>query len=110
MSLATGETTRQARFRTDAPIWALLPLRVFLGGTFLYAGLAKIVDTHYLDDTSPLGVHAQMLHAAATSPIGPLVSFTAEHSTVTGPVIAFGEVAVGLGTVLGQTQERTPRQ
>jgi thiosulfate dehydrogenase [quinone] large subunit len=101
VSLATGETTRQARFRTDAPIWALLPLRVFLGGTFLYAGLSKILDTHYLDDTSPLGVHAQMLHAATTSPIGPLVSFTAEHSTVTGLVIAFGEIAVGLGTVLG---------
>lgn len=101
MSLATGETTRQARFRTEAPIWALLPLRVFLGGTFLCAGLSKIFDTHYLDDTSPLGVHAQMLHAATTSPIGPLVSFTAEHSTVTGLVIAFGEVAVGLGTLLG---------
>jgi thiosulfate dehydrogenase [quinone] large subunit len=84
-----------------APIRALLPLRVFLGGTFLYAGLSKILDTHYLDDTSPLGVHAQMLHAAATSPIGPLVSFAAEHPTVTGLAIALGEVAVGLGTLLG---------
>jgi thiosulfate dehydrogenase (quinone) large subunit len=104
-SPATGETTRRARFRTDAPlrtpIWALLPLRVFLGATFLYAGLSKIFDTHYLDDTSPLGVHAQMLHAATTSPIGPLVSFTAEHPTVTGLIIALGEVAVGLGTLLG---------
>jgi thiosulfate dehydrogenase [quinone] large subunit len=42
-----------------------------------------------------------MLHAATTSPIGPLVSFAAEHPTVTGLVIAFGEVAVGLGTLLG---------
>jgi thiosulfate dehydrogenase [quinone] large subunit len=83
------------------PVWALLPLRVFLGGTFLYAGLSKILDAHYLDHSSPLGVHAQMLHAATTSPIGPLVSFTAEHPTVTGLVIAFGEVAVGLGTLLG---------
>jgi thiosulfate dehydrogenase [quinone] large subunit len=83
------------------PVWALLPLRVFLGGTFLYAGLSKIFDTQYLDDTSPLGVHAQMLHAATTSPIGPLVSFTAEHPTITGLAIAFGEVAVGLGTLLG---------
>jgi thiosulfate dehydrogenase (quinone) large subunit len=92
-----------SRFRTDAPppVWALLPLRVFLGGTFLYAGLSKIFDTHYLDDASPLGVHAQMLHAATTSPIGPLVSFTAEHATVTGLAIALGETAVGLGTLLG---------
>ncbi|ANN15865.1 hypothetical protein SD37_09550 [Amycolatopsis orientalis] len=42
-----------------------------------------------------------MLHAATTSPIGPLVSFAAEHATVTGLVIAFGEIAVGLGTLLG---------
>lgn len=83
------------------PVWALLPLRVFLGGTFLYAGLSKLLDPRYLDLTSPLGVQAQMLHAATTSPIGPLVSFAAEHATVTGLVIAFGEVAVGLGTLLG---------
>ncbi|WP_414635601.1 hypothetical protein [Actinophytocola sp.] len=42
-----------------------------------------------------------MLHAATASPIGPLVSLAAEHPTVTGLVIAFGEVAVGLGTLLG---------
>lgn len=83
------------------PAWALLPLRVFLGGTFLYAGLSKLLDPNYLDASSPLGVQAQMLHAATTSPIGPLVSFAAEHSTVTGLLIAFGEVAVGLGTLLG---------
>ncbi|MEV0952061.1 Rieske 2Fe-2S domain-containing protein [Promicromonospora sp. NPDC050249] len=83
------------------PVWALLPLRVFLGGTFLYAGLSKLLDTHYLDHTSPLGVQDQMLHAAATSPIGPLVSFAAEYPTVTGLAIALGEVAVGLGTLLG---------
>ena len=96
-----GETTPRADAPLRTPIWALLPLRVFLGGTFLYAGLSKILDTHYLDHTSPLGVHAQMLHAATTSPIGPLVSFAAEYPTVTGLVIAFGEVAVGLGTLLG---------
>ncbi|MFC4626648.1 Rieske 2Fe-2S domain-containing protein [Promicromonospora alba] len=83
------------------PVWALLPLRVFLGGTFLYAGLSKLLDANYLDHASPLGVQAQMLHAAATSPIGPLVSFAAEQPTVTGLAIALGEVAVGLGTLLG---------
>ena len=96
--LATGGTTsrrlRWARFRTDTPrqtqVWALLPLRVFLGGTFLYAGLTKIFDTHYLNHASALGVHSQMLHAAQTFPIGPLVSLTAEHSTVAGLAIAFG--------------------
>ncbi|WP_086663747.1 Rieske 2Fe-2S domain-containing protein [Lentzea kentuckyensis] len=96
-----GETTPRADAPLWTPIWALLPLRVFLGGTFLYAGLSKLLDTHYLDATSPLGVQAQMLHAATTSPIGPLVSFAAGNPTVIGLVIAFGEVAVGLGALLG---------
>ncbi|MEU4363628.1 TQO small subunit DoxD [Promicromonospora sp. NPDC023987] len=96
-----GETTPPADAPPRIPVWALLPLRVFLGGTFLYAGISKLLDPNYLDHTSPLGVHAQMLQAATTSPIGPLVSFTAEYPTVTGLVIAFGEVAVGLGTLLG---------
>ncbi len=95
------ETTDRADATPRTPAWTLLPLRVFLGGTFLYAGLSKIFDTHYLDDTSPLGVRAQMLHAATTSPIGSLVSFAAEHPTTFGLVIAFGEIAVGLGTLLG---------
>jgi thiosulfate dehydrogenase [quinone] large subunit len=84
-----------------SPAWALLPLRAFLGGTFLYAGLSKLFDPNYLDNSSPLGVHAQMLHAATASPIGSLVSLTAGHATLTGLAIAFGEVAVGLGTLLG---------
>ncbi|MET9232391.1 Rieske 2Fe-2S domain-containing protein [Lentzea sp. NPDC003310] len=80
---------------------ALLPLRAFLGGTFVYAGVSKLLDTQYLDGTSPLGVHAQMVNAAATSPIGPLVSLAADHATAAGLAIAFGEVAVGLATLLG---------
>ncbi|HEX7305817.1 Rieske 2Fe-2S domain-containing protein [Lentzea sp.] len=80
---------------------ALLPLRAFLGGTFVYAGVSKLLDTQFLDGSSPLGVHAQMVNAAATSPIGPLVSLAADHATVAGLAIAFGEVAVGLATLLG---------
>jgi thiosulfate dehydrogenase [quinone] large subunit len=87
--------------RLQAPGWVLLPLRAFLGITFVYAGLSKILDSHYLDAASPLGVHAQMLHAAANSPIGGLVSLSADHATLTGLLIAFGELAVGLGALLG---------
>ncbi|MGP3921173.1 Rieske 2Fe-2S domain-containing protein [Nonomuraea sp. 10N515B] len=85
----------------QSPFWALLPLRAFLGGTLVYAGVSKLFDPHYLDDTAPLGVHAQMLAAAEISPIGPLVSLAADHSIVTGLTIAFGEIAVGLGAILG---------
>lgn len=108
-STATNRTTPvaklRARLRSDSALrstgWALLPLRAFLGATFFYAGLSKVLDRRYLDPASPLGVHAQMMHAAATSPIGSLVSLSAHYSTVTGLAIAFGEIAVGLGALLG---------
>jgi thiosulfate dehydrogenase (quinone) large subunit len=85
----------------QAPGWILLPLRAFLGVTFLYAGISKLTDPHYLDGASSQGVHSQMVHAAVTSPIGGLVSLSADHATITGLLIAFGEIAVGLGALLG---------
>jgi thiosulfate dehydrogenase [quinone] large subunit len=101
----TPPASLRARLRTDARWqasgWVLLPLRLFLGITFLYAGVSKLLDPHYLDGASPLGVRSQMLHAAAGSPIGGLVSGVAEHATLFGLLIAFGEIAVGLGALLG---------
>ncbi len=87
------------RFRE--PGWVLLPLRAFLGVTFVYAGLYKLADPHYLDAASPLSVHSQMAAAAKISPIGGIVSVTASHATLFGLLIAFGELAVGLGALLG---------
>lgn len=87
------------RFRE--PGWVLLPLRAFLGVTFVYAGIYKLADPHYLDAASRLSVHAQMAAAAKVSPIGGLVSFTAGHATFFGLLIAFGELAAGLGALLG---------
>jgi len=101
----TAPTGTRARLRSDpawrAGGWVLLPLRAFLGVTFLYAGVSKLLDRNYLDAASPLGVRSQMLHAAATSPIGGLVSGAAGHATLFGLIIAFGEIAVGLGTLIG---------
>jgi thiosulfate dehydrogenase [quinone] large subunit len=79
----------------------LLPLRVFLGVTMIYAGLLKFFDPAYLDSNSPNGVQQQMLAAAASSPISFLVSFTADHAALFGLTIAFGELAVGIGVLLG---------
>ncbi len=101
----TPPASLRARLRSDprlqAPGWVLLPLRAFLGVTFAYAGVSKLTDRNYLDAATPLGVHAQMLHAASTSPIGWLVTFSAHHATITGLMIAFGEIAVGVGALLG---------
>jgi thiosulfate dehydrogenase [quinone] large subunit len=89
------------RSRTAEVGWVLLPLRVFLGVTMIYAGLLKFFDPAYLDPNSPNGVQQQMLAASSSSPIGFLVSFTADHAALFGLTIAFGELAVGLGVLLG---------
>ena len=81
--------------------WILLPLRLFLGVTMIYAGLLKFFDPAYLDPASPNGVQRQMEAAATSSPIGPLVSFTAQHAALFGLTIALGELLVGLGVLLG---------
>lgn len=81
--------------------WALLPLRAFLGLTFCYAGLQKLANPAFLQSANPASIQSQLAAAARRSPIhvflGPLV-----HVAVPlGLLIALGEIAVGLGTLLG---------
>ena len=90
--------------RRREPGWLLLPLRGFLGVTFTYAGLQKLANPDYLDPHSPTGVAAQMRAVQPTSPIGPLVGLSTHAPTVVGLLIAFGELAVGIGTLLGLGQ------
>ncbi|MFL6163469.1 MAG: TQO small subunit DoxD [Jatrophihabitantaceae bacterium] len=97
---APGSHSRWARRLTE-PGWLLLPLRGFLGLTFSYAGLQKLANPDYLDPNSPTSVAAQMHALRHSSPIGPLVGLSAHAPTAFGLLIAFGELAVGLGTLLG---------
>jgi thiosulfate dehydrogenase [quinone] large subunit len=87
--------------RRTQPEWLLLPLRVFLGVTFTYAGLQKLSDPGYLDPNNPTSAVHQMLRLQASSPIGPLLSLSAHAPTLVSLVIALAELAVGLGTLLG---------
>lgn len=79
---AAGEdaVTRDAEYRRIAR--ALVPLRVFLGATFAFAGLQKLASTAYLDPRAPSGVAAQMHAAAATSPIGGVMTFRPPRSSL----------------------------
>ena len=81
---------------------ALLPLRLFLGATFIYAGLDKLTDPHYLGGLADSASMAAQAHAvAAHSPIGVLLDQAVRSPTPTGLAMAFGELAVGFGTLLG---------
>jgi thiosulfate dehydrogenase (quinone) large subunit len=81
--------------------WVLLPLRLFLGVTFVFAALQKLANPSFFDASSPGSVQAQMHAVAPASPIGPLVELSLNAGWLVGLVIALGELAVGLGTLLG---------
>lgn len=83
------------------PRWALLLLRAFLGVTFTFAGLQKLADPGYLDPRNPTSAAHQMLLLRSNSPIGPLLTLSTRVPTLTSLLIALGELAVGLGTLLG---------
>lgn len=81
--------------------WYLLPLRLFLGITFLFAGLQKLANPEFFRSSSPFSIHAQLIGTTHTSPIGGLLSHLAGAATVIGVLIAVGEVAIGIGALLG---------
>ena len=81
--------------------WALLPLRAFLGVTFCFAGLQKLANPAFFDAANPASIQAQMAGAVRRSPIHDLISPLAHHAALIGVVIALGEVAVGVGALLG---------
>jgi len=81
--------------------WILLPLRLFLGFTFLYAGLQKFADPHFLRASAPGSVQAQLHAAVHNSPLGSHLAGLASHAFIVGVLIALAEVAVGAGALVG---------
>jgi thiosulfate dehydrogenase [quinone] large subunit len=82
--------------------YALLPLRLFLGVTFIYAGLDKLTDSHYLAGLSDPTSFASMTQGIKSgSPIGPLLDLALKAPTGFALAIAIGELAVGLGALFG---------
>jgi thiosulfate dehydrogenase [quinone] large subunit len=83
------------------PGWLLIPLRAFLGFTFIYAGLQKLANPDFFDTHSPTSIIGQIQSLQHTSPIGGVLGLAAHAPTLAGLAIALGELAVGLGTLLG---------
>ena len=80
---------------------ALLPLRAFLGFTFCFAGLQKLANPRFFDAANPASIQAQLAGAARRSPVHALISPLAHIAVPLGILIALGELAVGVGTLLG---------
>jgi len=81
--------------------WYLMPLRLFLGVTFLFAGLQKLANPNYFRSSSPISFHAQMIGSSHSSPLGSLATHLVGAAPLLGVLIALGEVAVGVGALLG---------
>jgi thiosulfate dehydrogenase [quinone] large subunit len=88
--------------RARAAQYALLPLRLFLGVTFVYAGLDKLTDTHYLAGLGdPLSFASMTTGVKGGSPIAPLLDLALKAPSGFALAIAIGELAVGLGVLFG---------
>ena len=81
--------------------WALVPLRLFLGFTFGYAGLQKLANPNFFNAQSTSSIQAQLIAAARFSPIHVILGHLIQFAKPMGIVIAFAELAIGVGTLLG---------
>src|SRR3712207_566561 len=101
---AAGEREDGARRRAGmTPGLALLPLRLFLGATFVYAGLHKLTDGGFLHEGSPTYIGTQLEGFASGTPGGwVLETFALPMPEVAGAGVALTEIAVGLLTLAGR--------
>ena len=81
---------------------ALLPLRFFLGFTFLYAGLDKLLTPAFLRAAGAGSIAQQLQGFTHGSPLAPLIEAVAiPHPVAIGLLVAVGEIAAGIGILLG---------
>ncbi|MFF9759577.1 MULTISPECIES: DoxX family protein [Streptomyces] len=79
----------------------LLPLRVFLGGISVYAGMGKLCDPLYFEG-GKRGSMVKWLHTLHPWEVAePLRQFALEHPVGSGLAIAFAQIVVGVLTALG---------
>ena len=105
---STERVRRERRLPFGAPVrawalaeWALVPLRLFLGVTFVYASLQKLSNPNFFNAKSPVSIQQQLVASARVSPIHALLTHLLGAAVPIGIVIAVGELAIGVGTLLG---------
>jgi thiosulfate dehydrogenase (quinone) large subunit len=95
-------SSRRAMPRPVAPGAALLPLRLFLGATFVYAGIQKLSDPGFLHPGAPTYIGTQLRAFATHTPGGPLLRvFALPHVGLAGVGVALLEIAIGLLVAAG---------
>lgn len=81
--------------------WILLPLRLFLGVTFIYAGIQKLTDPQFFSPSARGYIGKQIEGFATGSPLHSfLMNVALPHASFFGYLVAYGEIAIGLGTLI----------
>jgi thiosulfate dehydrogenase [quinone] large subunit len=93
---------RTALERRLQPGTALFPLRVFLGVTFIYAGVQKLSDPGFLHAGAPTYIGTQLQGFAHGTPGGFLLrTFAIPHAELAGVATALIEIAIGVLVAVG---------
>ncbi|QIQ03102.1 DoxX family protein [Streptomyces liangshanensis] len=92
---------RPGGLRELAARHALLPLRLFLGVTFVYAGIDKLTTSGFFASSGAGSVGEMMRGVRDSAAIPALVDLALKSPSGFGYAIALGELAVGLGTLVG---------
>ncbi|GLV99913.1 DoxX family protein [Streptomyces lavendulae] len=92
---------RISALRETASRHALLPLRIFLGVTFVYAGLDKLTDPAFLSATGTGSIGEIMRGVRDTAGVPALVDLALKAPVGFAATLAIGEILVGLGTLAG---------
>jgi len=88
-------------WRDTATRYALLPLRIFLGITFTYAGVDKLTNSAFMHASGSGSIGDLMRSVRDSSAIPALVDMALKNPVGFGYAIAFGELAVGIGMLVG---------
>jgi thiosulfate dehydrogenase [quinone] large subunit len=91
----------RARAILETPGGTLLLLRGFLGITFTFAGLEKLANPDFFKTSAPASFAAQVRGAMLTSPLHGALRPALHAPVLVALIVAFGELAVGLGTLVG---------
>lgn len=80
---------------------AILPLRLFLGLTFVYASIQKLTDPGFLRPGSGTYIGAQLLAYSRGSPIRFFLLHLMEHAQFIGIMTILGEFGIGVLILAG---------
>jgi thiosulfate dehydrogenase [quinone] large subunit len=83
------------------PGYAILPLRFFLGITFIYAGIQKLTDPSFFTAGSTTYIGTQIINFGRNSPIHFLMTQFAHQPVAIGALTILTEIGIGALVTLG---------